>query len=180
MSRPRPSLVPLFILGTFITLAGGAALWGAGSLAADGAASEHWTETKGRVVASGVETRRDVGATDGPAAPRRYEHRPAVRYTYTAGGATYTADRVRFGENTAERGEGARARAQAEADRYPEGQDVSVFYDPDDPSRAVLEPGRQSTPWILIVGLLASGMGVALLWSGLRVRRARREADGRG
>jgi hypothetical protein len=173
-ATPAQSAAALIGLGVVTFLIGAAGLWAAASLASDGDASTRWVEAKGRVVASGVDTRRSFHASDirNPYGPTTYEHRPVVRYTYAVGGRTYTADRVRFGERNAEDGDAGRDRAQAEADRYPEGMAVTVYVDPADPTAAVLEPGRQSTPWMIGVGGVAFLAGVAMIGLGLRARRA--------
>ena len=172
-SERKNAALALLGMGVLTLLIGAAGLWAAASLAASGDASQGWAQTKGRVIASGVETRRDVSATDlGRFGPDRYEHLPAVRYTYTVRTQMHTADRVRFGERNAERGAGGRERAQAEADLYPEGADVTVHYDPADPDTAVLEPGRQGTPWMIGVGGVAALAGLAMVGFGVRIRRA--------
>lgn len=170
---PAPSAAALIGLGVATLLIGAAGLWAAASLAADGDASTAWVEVKGRVVASGVDTRRSVHASDlrNPYGPVTYEHLPLVRYTYALDGRTYTAERVRFGEQNAEDGDAGRDRAQAEADRYPEGTPVTVYVDPADPSDAVLEPGRQSTPWMIGVGGIAFLGGLVMIGLGVRTRR---------
>ena len=45
--------------------------------------------------------------------------------------------------------------------RYPEGTDVEVHYDPDQPETAVLEVGIKGSNWmVLLFGLALSGSGV--------------------
>ncbi|PAP75689.1 DUF3592 domain-containing protein [Rubrivirga marina] len=170
---PHPSAIALIGLGAVTLLIGAAGLWAAASLAVSGDASTAWVEVKGEVVESGVDTRRSVHASDlrDPYGPPTYEHRPVVRYTYAVDGRTYTADRVHFGEKNAADGDRGRDRAQAEADRYPTGTPVTVYVDPADPTDAVLEPGRQSTPWMIGVGGIAFLGGIALVGLGIRARR---------
>ena len=59
-----------------------------------------------------------------------------VEYEYFVGRDRYENDAVRFGMNMTGLG-----RLQKVVDRYPEGSEVPVYYDPDDPSHAALEQG---------------------------------------
>lgn len=165
----------LALLGTLTTLIGAAGLWAALDLAASGTASAGWRTVSGTVTESRVDTRIDIGGSDfgryASSGTRTYEHRPVMRYTYTVDGVPYTSDRVRFGERNAERGEGARDRAQAEADLYPAGTHVKVFVDPGAPADAVLEPGRQPTPWMLGVGAIALAVGLGMVGLSVRLHR---------
>lgn len=48
--------------------------------------------------------------------------------------------------------------------RYPIGKHVSVFYHPDDPNNATLEPGMAQGDWLIfVIGLIAVIVGVAML-----------------
>jgi hypothetical protein len=93
-----------------------------------------WPRAPGRIVSSTVRESRD------PHHPEYHsgggwDYAVNVAYTYTVGGTyrgqTYQGE---WGLST-----GARASAQALADRYPPGKDVSVYQDPQDPSISHLE-----------------------------------------
>jgi hypothetical protein len=60
----------------------------------------------------------------------------SIRYSYTVDGFRYTGSR--FSVDNSETGVMQVARR---LDAYPEGRSVTVYYDPENPSSAVLEPG---------------------------------------
>jgi Protein of unknown function (DUF3592) len=111
-----------------------------------GGASEKWPTTKGSIELSqlGSGTRRQ---RLGPG--KRYYY-PEIRYRYRVGEREYLSERISADEVFIL---GARDITDMKADpsdaqriltRYPEGATVRVFYDPDDPRDALLEPGPTS------------------------------------
>ena len=59
---------------------------------------------------------------------------------------------------------GDSASAEAVTRKYPVGTGVSVHYDPDDPSNAVLEPdNRRGSAMMLVVAVLFGGVGLIFL-----------------
>ncbi|MFU8860970.1 MAG: DUF3592 domain-containing protein [Cyclonatronaceae bacterium] len=59
-----------------------------------------------------------------------------IRYTYKVDGYTYTGNRF-----TLENGEPDVRQVARRLDAYPEGRTITVYYNPENPSQAVLEPG---------------------------------------
>ena len=58
----------------------------------------------------------------------------------------------------------ASASAEAVTRKYPVGAGVSVHYDPDDPSNAVLEPeNRQGSAMMIVVAALFGSIGLIFL-----------------
>lgn len=57
-------------------------------------------------------------------------YRKLFSYQYNIDGATYESDRIRFGAND-----------ETEIRMYPDGQSVSVYYDPGNPAISCLKPG---------------------------------------
>lgn len=50
-------------------------------------------------------------------------------------------------------------------ERFPAGAKVRVYYDPEQPERATLEPGPARGDWmVLALGLAATAFGIAALW----------------
>ena len=98
------------------------------------ARSHHWMTTSGRVLEArviGIATQTPL--LPGPELPSRAAA-PLVRYEYTVDGARYEGTLVSYA------GFGYKAAIGA-AVRYEVGQMVTVWYHPDRPGRAVLEPG---------------------------------------
>ena len=93
-------------------------------------ASADWPVVAGRIVISEVTTHRDEEGTT---------YSDKIKYVYTVVGAEYQSSVVVIG--------GHSYGAHRVVARYPLNADVSVAYDPNKPSRAVLEPGVESYQW---------------------------------
>ena len=118
----------------------------------DALRSARWPMVKGRVTASGFE--------DGPPAGR-YFHTPTgratVTYKYELHGRELTGDRIFVGDDEFE----SAYEAQKRTRYYYPGVSVDVFYDPDNPSRTVLETGLTwSRSWKFLLGAFLFGVGV--------------------
>jgi hypothetical protein len=97
-----------------------------------GEASRSWPTVEGRVLASEVATRATGSrGSGGPSTTTTHE----IRYEYEIDGVRREGRRVAY---TVAMGEGD---LRARAARYPAGRAVEVHVDPEDPDRAVLEPG---------------------------------------
>ncbi|MDG1874176.1 MAG: DUF3592 domain-containing protein [Mariniblastus sp.] len=90
-------------------------------------ASAHWPVVSGRVITSKVTTHTDEEGTT---------YSDKIKYVYTVDEAEYQSGIVVIG--------GHEYSAHNVVARYPLGAKVSVAYDPNKPSRAVLEPGVES------------------------------------
>jgi hypothetical protein len=154
-TRPDPRRI-VFGVGALIFLGAGVGLLvlGTGQLK-KARASESWPSVQGIVVSSTVERSSEHDNTD--------HYQASVVYEYAVDGVTYSCNRVSYGATR-----GLQEEAQAEAKRYPKGKRVEVYYDPDDPDVAVLEPGKAGEPYLwlglggafAVVGLI--GLGVAV------------------
>ena len=115
-----------------------------------------WPSTMGNVVASRVEHRSSSdGSTD----------YPVIQYSYQVGGQSYQGMKLAPGPEVG--GTGARK----VVGRYPAGAQVMVFYNPQNPSDAVLErkAPAQWIMWLLLVVFDCSLCGVIpLLWWTMR------------
>lgn len=145
------SLLPLVCL-----LGGLGAIGYAGAQSWEGIASRGWPAVPGEVVSS------QVVATQGGTGSASHSggHRALVRYAYTVDGVRHEGDRI-----SVARVSKTRAHAAEVAARFPEGAPVEVHHDPDDPARALLEPG------VTVAGVLPAALGVALLVAGFVFRR---------
>jgi hypothetical protein len=99
------------------------------------AAVSQWPTTMGAVNASYLERRRssnDSGSTN----------YPVVQYSYRVGGQTYQGMKIAPGPEVGGTGAGK------VVERYPAGAQVMVFYNPQNPSDAVLET-KAPAQWIM-------------------------------
>ncbi len=102
--------------------------------------SQDWPAVPGTITVSQVTISTDEdGAT----------YYADVQYKYVVNDRWYTADTVNFGEY----GSSNRSRADKIVARYPPDSQVTVYYNPDDPDTAVLEPGLS---WGSYFGFLMS------------------------
>jgi uncharacterized protein DUF3592 len=68
-----------------------------------------------------------------------------IAYRYGVGGKFYNGSVVSYAPDIFES-------ATSTVNRYPQGADVQVHYDPRDPATAVLEPGTGLTPFFALIG----------------------------
>ncbi len=133
-------------LGVFLLAGVGLSCWGLVVLV-NARASANWTAVSGVIVSSGLE--HDVDAEMGES------WEPKVTYEYPAGGRQQVGTTLKFGDNSYD----DQQEAQEILDRYPVGQGVQVYYDPDAPGRSVLEPGASARSYFVLV----TGLGFILL-----------------
>jgi hypothetical protein len=115
-----------------------------------------WPSTLGTVTFSTIEMRR--GSKGGSTAY------PVVRYSYQVNGQPYQSTKVMPGPDVG--GTGAHKVVQ----RYPAGAQVMVYYNPANPSEALLErgtPGFIKVFWVILVvlDLFLCGMGTVFLFT---------------
>ena len=120
-----------FLMTTGVLLAGfGAYLFGEWVFNLRKASrSTAWPQAKGKILASVYEEK--------PVELHRI-YTVNLNYEYEVGGVRYVSKRVSFGGHIATTMEVKALQAHA---RYPPENQVSVYYDPDKPAFAVLEPG---------------------------------------
>ena len=80
---------------------------------------------------------------------------PLVRYKYSVSNRAFTGERICFGLDGMFAGYKF---AQRYTQRYPVGSPVAVYYDPEQPSQSVLEPGITKRAFIP----MAFGLGFAI------------------
>lgn len=113
-----------------------------------------WPSTQGVVMSSTVESRSsgdDGGLVD----------YPVVKYSYQVGAQAFQGHRIAPGPEP--RGSGARR----VADRYAQGAPVPVFYNPQNPSDAVLEKQAPAQNWmwfILVIFDCVICVAAPLVW----------------
>jgi len=119
--------VCLVMAGCFMVLVGGASAYEAYS-------SQFWPTTAGEIITSRVDTHRDVDDN------RTYHSK--VKYGYALNqleiaGEYFTSERVGIDPFPPS---DSRAIAEARLVRYPKGEIVDVYYNPNRPQRSMLEP----------------------------------------
>ena len=115
-----------------------------------------WPATMGNVIMSTVERR---SSEDG------YTDYPVIQYSYQVGGQAYQGYKLAPGPQVG--GTGARKVVA----KYPAGAQVMVFYDPQNPSDAVLERKAPAhwLMWLILVIFDVALCGVIpILWWALR------------
>lgn len=144
----------------FLAVGGGLLFYGV-RLWQNARVSTNWPTVQGQVVSSSVRVDTDDEGTS---------YFADVLFTYVVNDHRYESDRVTFGQF----GNGNRSRAQGIVDRYPVGGVVPVYYQPEKPETAVLEPGVTAGPYFILgMGVCFSMVPIFLLLSGLG-RLARR------
>lgn len=141
-----PVLIVGFCFGSGFLLAGVGLLFFALRTRRKSAASLNWPSTVGTVISSGVQTNTFTDEYH----RETYSFMPRVEYAYTVNGQEYRGRRLHFGVTESRR----RADAEREANRYPVGMQVKVYYDPEKPQEAVLEQKSVSARLPLVLGII--------------------------
>lgn len=148
MQQPNPpSTTILRIVGAVFAVGGLALMVLMAYLHLTAASTASWSSTEGRITGGvvrrhvlGENARVRVRFTRPSDESPSVQFAPSVTYRYSVAGQTLTSNRYRIGEgipmfNT-------REEAQAYLrENYPGGRKVTVYYNPQDPSDAVLETG---------------------------------------
>lgn len=121
-----------------------------------GRRSRGWPTTPGVVASTGI-------SSDGGGDDSEVKYVPELQYEYEVESDTYVSSRYGFG-TTPTFNERSAARSWIE-ERYPEGGEVTVHYDPDRPDRSVLEPGAGRSLMAVVVGLAFTGVGIFMLFT---------------
>lgn len=124
-----------------------------------------WALADGRILSAEIAERESMDAES-----KMVSRTPIIRYEYEVEGKRYESQRV---SNV-----GLTSNWSPEIDellgRYPAGSEVWVFYDPSDPSSAVLEPVAKLPDYArIMVGLLLIVLGIGGLIRFCQPRRGR-------
>ncbi len=103
--------------------------------------SRSWPTVLGQVETTWVT--EDADPDDGTA------YQAHVRYRYAVAEQGYRSTRIQF---MGPPSFSSRHKAEAFLARYPEGASVTVHYNPEDPSEAVLETTASKSLWVFVVG----------------------------
>ena len=130
--------------------------------------SEDWPTVPGRVVETRVDKENSTRSThdSGFGGSRSSHYTPKVAYEYEVNGIAHRSDRLWFDGSVADE-----ARAQSLVAPYAVGDEVTVHYNPGNPSEAVLQTGTGSTGYaMLTVGGLFVGLGLLGIGAAIRFR----------
>ncbi len=118
-------------------------------------ASAEWPAAKGIITVSKVVKSESTTGT-GTNKRRTVTYNAKIHFKYPVKGKSYTSNNVTFGQST--KGAGVIV------SQYPTGKKVNVFYNPQDPKVAVLEPGVSTSSYLFLgFGILFSLMGLIFL-----------------
>ena len=135
-------ITALFTGGIFLLIGAGLAYWG-WNILQSARASASWPTVEGVVTESDVSYSTDAEGAE--------SYSPEVTYRYQINDVLYENNTIKFGENAY----GSRRRAEQIAATYPVGKGVTVYFNPDQPDRSVLEPGVSGGSYIVLcIGLL--------------------------
>ena len=146
------------MVGWICVLSGlGAIAWGSVT-ATKALQSRSWLDTPGVVVQSTL-----VQGSSGTRTASRSSFKPHVEYDYDVDGKTLRGDRISFRIGIAL----SAGHAQQIVDDHPVGKQVTVFFNPDDPTQSTLRTGANAATFAV------PGFGAALLIAGVVMVRRR-------
>jgi hypothetical protein len=118
-------------------------------------ASLSWPQTTGEITASAL-SEESSGTYDSP----NRTYRANIRYRYKVGSRLLSGDKICVGGQLQL---SLRGKAEAYLRQYPQGKSVTVYYNPRNPSDAVLET-REETSWLyLLIGVVFAIVGFGFL-----------------
>ena len=156
MANQRMSPVGAFIFSVIFIVSG----WMAYKhltlpLAQEAAASEKWPMVTGEISYSDIKTSRSDNTT---------MYAADVQYTYQVNEKAYKGEKISMLEGSSS----SQSMAKKTLKKYPRGKVVEVYYDPELPSIAILEPGQNI--WIKLIKyapLLFCLVGALIIIKGL-------------
>jgi hypothetical protein len=111
--------------------------------------SRSWPSAQGRITKSDLVVKEKRVGKLGKSSRKRKMRYASIEYRYQVDGIKYKSNRVTFGMSES---------ADELVAEYPYNSSVSVYYDPTDPSSAVLLPEESSYTFIFI-GAIFIGIG---------------------
>lgn len=148
--KKSDGLSAVILLLVFFAVGAGLMVWG-GIIVRNASESKGWPLAQGEIIASYVKTSDDQ---DG------ITYFADIEFQYVVNDRRLTADTVNFGEY----GTSNRNHAADIVAKYPVGKVVNVYYNPEEPETAVLEPGVTWSSYVLLLmGLLFIILPVIIL-----------------
>ncbi len=122
--------------------------------------SLNWPRTSGRVIEARI-AEHESEDEDGHVTST---YSPVVRYEYQVNGVAYTGNQLSVGSSVIAISD--RKKVQQTINQYPPGKLVMVYYNPQNPAEAALEP-RLTSKAELILGIIMIGVGLSILCLGV-------------
>lgn len=119
------------------------------------ASAAGWASVEGEIVSAALDIKETMGADQ----ERTTSYRPVVRYRYVAADGEHMGSRVWLIREEFPDEDAARKWLAA----HPSGTRITVHHDQSRPEMATLQVDRPSS----LAWLLATGIGVILIWTGL-------------
>ncbi|MCJ8330086.1 MAG: DUF3592 domain-containing protein [Lentisphaeria bacterium] len=120
-------------------------------------ATENWPNTIGIVTHMAyIETEEGLNGRK-PGGTSRWTE---VEYSYQVAGKEFTSRQVSYNNETT-----SYRNAKLFSKKYPEGSEITVYYNPDDPEEALLYPGLDVGGYIILPLLIL--MEIILFWGGI-------------
>lgn len=116
--------------------------------------TSNWEPVDGVIKSSGVSS-----STDGEGGTTYCLH---VSYQYTVDGKTYDGDRVSYSTENS-----CNSWSENADDDYPEGKEITVYYDPNNPSESVLQPGLSGVDFFVCCFFIFPLVGLLLLFGSI-------------
>ncbi len=105
--------------------------------------SEDWLTVEGTITSSAIDSYKERDTGTGDDSPTTYTtyYEPEITYSYLVNGADYSSDKISFSRTRFV----IQSEAQEIIDKYSTGTNVTVYYNPNNPSESVLKPGIQDS-----------------------------------
>ena len=117
-----------------------------------GSDSENWPSTTGYIISSNIVRHPSKHG---------YTYGANITYQYSINDHTYSSNRISYGDYSSSDGE----HANQLVTQYYVGRNVTVFYNPKNPSEAILEPGATFFSYMfLLAGILPIVIGIIILY----------------
>ena len=147
-----PEFLPLFaLLLPYLLIVMGIGLIASGiSSAITNNRSRSWPTTTGKVISSKITRSIDIDTGT--------DYFPRVQYEYQVDNKTYRSKNVSF---VGSFGSGKKA-AEDRVKQYPVGQEVTVYYHPNKPKKATLEPGASNDAAVFAIAV--TGVLIIICW----------------
>jgi len=124
-------------------------------------ASAEWPAAQGKIESSTVDVEREREEDSDGDIHYETKYIPNIVYQYQVDGMDFMGDKISFGGTS----NSNQTWAYKMRDQYPEGSEVAVYYDPENPQDAVLQPGAKGSTYIIFVlGVVFAILGVGIFF----------------